>query len=84
MAAAPDGVMRGPAPTIAAWRAPSPDVDERDPRGRLVGRPVIHMYVAPYGRRDEHAIRQDEDPVRAIVDVTLGGDADDWLRPEVV
>jgi hypothetical protein len=31
-----------------------------------------------------HVIRQDEDRVRAIVDVTLGGDAEDWLRTEVV
>ena len=29
-------------------------------------------------------IRQDEDRVRAIVDVTLGGDAEDRLRTEVV
>lgn len=31
-----------------------------------------------------HVIRQDEDRVRAIVDVTLGGDAEDWLSTEVV
>ena len=31
-----------------------------------------------------HVIRQDEDRVRAIVDVTLGGDAEDRLRTEVV
>jgi integrase len=31
-----------------------------------------------------HVIRQDEDRVRAIVDVTLGGDAEDWSRTEVV
>jgi hypothetical protein len=31
-----------------------------------------------------HVIRQDDERVRAIVDVTLGGDAEDWLRTEVV
>jgi len=31
-----------------------------------------------------HVIRQDEDRVRAIVDGALGGDAEDWLRTEVV
>ena len=31
-----------------------------------------------------HVIRQDEDRVRTIVDATLGGDAEDWLRTEVV
>lgn len=30
-----------------------------------------------------HVIRQDEDRVRAIVDETLGEDAEDWLRTEV-
>jgi integrase len=31
-----------------------------------------------------HVIRQDDERVRAIVDVTLDGDAEDWLRTEVV
>jgi hypothetical protein len=31
-----------------------------------------------------HVIRQDDERVRAIVDATLGGDAEDWLRTEVV
>ena len=29
-----------------------------------------------------HVIRQDDERVRTIVDVTLGGDAEDWLRTE--
>jgi len=29
-----------------------------------------------------HVIRQDDERVRAIVDATLGGDAEDWLRTE--
>ena len=31
-----------------------------------------------------HVIRKDDDRVRAIVDETLGGLAEDWLRTEVV
>jgi hypothetical protein len=31
-----------------------------------------------------HVIRQDEDRVRVIVGEALGGDAEDWLRTEVV
>jgi integrase len=29
-----------------------------------------------------HVIRQDDERVRTIVDGTLGGDAEDWLRTE--
>jgi hypothetical protein len=29
-----------------------------------------------------HVIRQDDERVRSIVDATLGGDAEDWLRTE--
>lgn len=35
-------------------------------------------------RTDAHAIRQDDDRVRTIVDGALGGNAEDWLRTEVV
>jgi hypothetical protein len=35
-------------------------------------------------RTDAHVIRQDEERVRAIVDASLGGDAEDRLRTEVV
>jgi DNA-binding CsgD family transcriptional regulator len=31
-----------------------------------------------------HVIRKDDDRVRSIVDATLGGSAEDWLRTEVV
>jgi len=29
-----------------------------------------------------HVIRKDEDRVRGIIDATLGGSAEDWLRTE--
>ena len=33
-------------------------------------------------RTNAHVIRQDDERVRTIVDATLGGDAEDWLRTE--
>jgi hypothetical protein len=42
--------------------------------------PCVETLLRTYA----HVIRQDEDRVRAIVDVTLGGDAEDWLSTEVV
>jgi hypothetical protein len=35
---------------------------------------------ATYG----HVIRSDEDRVRAIVDASLGGSAEDWLRTKAI
>jgi hypothetical protein len=38
--------------------------------------------VAVGWRTYAHVVRQDDERVRTIVDETLGGDAEDWLRTE--
>jgi hypothetical protein len=42
------------------------------------------LFEQPAEASNAHVVRQDEDRVRAIVDVTLGGDAEGRLRTEVV